>query len=527
MSSEFSKGIFRVGSNYLRLVLTVSLGIMIVPLILDGATDVGFGLWGLLGATAGLGNMFKEVVQTSMNRELGDAYHSDDDHKFRQVFNSALVVSGCATLFGILIYAAIYIVIPLLNIEEGWLEAARMIIIFQTIASCVSIALAPLFNLYIISERMITYNLLLVLDRSSYFWAAVVWVVMYPSDDPQQTLVRFAGTGAMISVVVVVVAAVVMLMMDKRTRPSPSLIDKGEVKSIISTSGWNGVISVALNMHIRLSQLLINVWFGLAANAVFAASVRLSSYIRMVTTGMTDGLDIVAARLTAQNKKDSIGALLPQITKLHGLVAIPACTVVFIYAPPLLSVWIGRHFTPDQLEICVMTVRVLAIGMAARGISDGWLRVLYGAGYVQKYAPLILVGGLINPILSFALYAALPNRGAEESILASYHAPAITFSLIFIVVHFIGIQFMVRKYLGVSPKVLCFVLWRPMVFTALLGACAYGLRQQFEIERFLDLVLHMAAIAAIAIPLIILIGLDSSEQTMLRQAIKRVAKKIR
>ena len=527
MSSELSKGIFRIGSNYARLVLTVILGILLVPLILEGATDVGFGLWGLLGATAGLGDMFKEVVQTSMNRELGDAYHSDDDHKFRRVFNSALVVSLCATLFGVLIYGIIYFVIPMLNITDDWIAAARTVVLFQALASCVSIACAPLFNLYLIAERMITYNLLLVFERSSYFWAAIVWVVLNPSDDPQQTLVQFAATGAIITVIVVVLAAVSMLILDKRTRPSRALVDRAEVRSIITTSGWNGVMTIALNMHIRLSQLLVNIWFGLTANAIFAAAVRLSSYIRMVTTGMTDGLDIVAARLTAQNQKDSIGKLLPQITKFHGLIAIPACVVVFIYTPALLEVWVGKHFEKEQLEICIITVRVLAIGMAARGVSDGWLRVLYGAGYIQKYAPLILIGGAINPLLSFALFLSLPNNEASQTVLASFHAPAIAFTLIFIGIHFGGVQLVVRKYLGVSPVVLCKVLFRPVIIGLVIGGVAYTMREAFPVERFRDLLVHFTLIGAALLPLLVIVGFDKDETRVVKEIVVKAISKLR
>ena len=518
MASELARAAVRISTNYVRLMIMVVMGIVLVPIILDGSTDIGFGLWGLLGATAGFGDMFKEIVKTSMNRELGEAYHRHDDAYFKRVFNSALAVATGATVFGLFIYVVIYLCLPYLNIEENWMQSAKAVVIFQGIASAGAIAGAPLFNLYLASERMALYNTFLVTERASYLVSAIFWMILYPDPDPQTNLVRFAITGALMTIAVIAASSILMMILDRRTIPRPALASRDEIKQIIHTSGWNGVMSAALNMHIRLDQLLVNIWFGLAGNAVFVAAVRLASYVRMITIGMTDGLDVVAARLTSQNQAQRLNQLLPRITKLHAIIAIPAATIVVVYAPDLLRLWIGKHLDENQLKITITVVRIITVGMAARSISDGWITVLYGAGYVRKYAPIVLLGGLLNPILAYALYVLLPNNAAPGEISSSFNAAAISFSSIFIGLHLLWIPRIVRSCLQVPMGLLFVPILRPALVGALLAFLSVVYRRALPVDTALILALHAIVLAITGGLLTLLLVPDAQDRVALRRS---------
>ncbi len=526
MSTERGKFIIRISTNYARLLCMVTMGILLVPLILEGTTEIGFGLWGMLGATAGFGDMFKEIVQTSMNRELGNAYYRNDDSYFKRVMNSAYVVSSASTVFGFLIYALIYLCIPLLNIEQEWVGVGRQIVIYQGMSSAVAIAGAPLFNLYIVSERLAMYNAWLVLERSGYLMAAILWVVVFPFDDPKQTLLAFAITGASFAICVVFSAALVMLILDKRTIPKLGLSDRYEVKQILVTSGWNGVVSAALNLHIRLDQLLVNIWFGLAGNAVFVAAVRLSSYIRMITLGMTDGLDVVAARLTSQKRDDQLASLLPRVTKLHALVAIPAAATVYVYAPHLLDMWIGRQLTEDQLLRCVTTVRILIVGMCARSIADGWVRVLYGSGYIRRYAPTILLGGLLNPVIAGALYLSLPIEIEPGAFWANSNAPAIAFASIFVTVHLLWIPRIVNRCVGIPPRLLFVPIVRPALVAVGILVVSTILIRINEIQTLLTLAINVSITGLFCVIFFVSFGADREDREIMVIVWRHIQRKV-
>jgi uncharacterized membrane protein len=98
----------------------------------------------------------------------------------------------------------------------------------------------------------------------------------------------------------------------------------------------------------------------------------------------------------------------------------------------------------------------MALGMVTRAISDGWIRILYGAGHVTCYAPLVIAGGIANPLLAGLLLLVLP---------ASVRITAVcwSFSTVLFVVHGILIPIAGARALGISSVKLVSPLLRPLI----------------------------------------------------------------
>jgi peptidoglycan biosynthesis protein MviN/MurJ (putative lipid II flippase) len=202
------------------------------------------------------------------------------------------------------------------------------------------------------------------------------------------------------------------------------------MKKVAGTFGWNSGVVGAMNLHERVANFIMNYFFGLWGNAVFSLALRLVSYIRMASLGLTFGLDSVSARISTTEDQQSLQSMFRHSTRMLGFVAFPAMVVVFILAEPLLRMWVGRSVEnpAEVLPATEILVKIMVIGLTCRAVSDGWMKLFYGAGFIRKYAPYIFAGGLINPILSVLLILAFPKN-------AAYTGPAVAYSLVFIVVH--------------------------------------------------------------------------------------------
>jgi len=486
MGSEIGRGARRIAANYIRLLISVALGIALVPILLGGVGLEGFGLWGLIGATIGFSDLFRELVRSSMNRELGAAYHSADLARFPAAYNAAIVVALLVSVPAALVYIVLYWAMPLLNIEPGWLGAARQVVLNQAVYSFAIIVTAPQLNTFLVSERYTLYNLWLILDRASYFISALVVFYAASRPTPQEGLVAFSLGGALIAVATLGVAVAWIMVAEPRCRPRPSLVRRTEIRAILGTTGWNAVVGLALNLHIRFDQLIMNVAFGQRANAVFSVGVRLTGYVRMLAVGMTDGLDVVGARMAERADSSALAGMMKVSTRLHALVVLPASVAVWLMAEPLLRLWIGRHLEADDLRRAIVIVRLLVVGFAARGISDCWVRTLYGAGHIRRYAPVILAGGLTNPLLAILLVAVLAPP-------LDFYAPAVTYALIFVIIHLLTIPFIAARCVDVTARDLLGPLVRPAIVTCVaaavlpIGAATIGTRT----------ILHLGAILAI------------------------------
>ena len=100
----------RIGTNYLRLAISVVLGLAIVPLLIERLGPDAYGLIGLLGSTIGLAALLQDIVRESMVRELGQAYHQSEE-LFVQTYNAALLlclgVAGASVVLFYLVWLAV------------------------------------------------------------------------------------------------------------------------------------------------------------------------------------------------------------------------------------------------------------------------------------------------------------------------------------------------------------------------------------------------------------------------------------
>ena len=105
----------------------------------------------------------------------------------------------------------------------------------------------------------------------------------------------------------------------------------------------------------------------------------------------------------------------------------------------------------------------MMFALMSRAISDGWIKVLYGAGHVKRYAPLVLVGGVLNPVLAIVLLYVMPESLRFES-------PAIAFAAVFTVVHMLVLPVVGARCLKVSFGDMLGPIARPALAAVVPGA---------------------------------------------------------
>jgi len=429
MASEVKRGLIRISSNYIRLFINVVLGLLMVRWILQGMGDEAFGLIALLGASVGIASEVKEISKRSLIREVAAAYHSGDDLHLKTVYNSAIALSFVLAGLSFLIFLIIVLIVPLLKISPGLEHAARWFLIAKGVESAAFVLLAPQHNMYLITERMSSHNLFLLVDRS---WpaAAALAVLLMRIPDPAHGVIVYGWMSALGSVVGILVWSLWMVLrIDRRLIPDLKLARRSALKGIVKMGGWNFVTVTAMNLHIRLDAILMNLFFGLVGNAAFGLANTLSNYVRRLTMGMTDGLDAVSARVAADKGSTKLGSLIYHSTRLHAVVAFPAAAVILALSYPIIDQWVGTKVTdPAVIPTAVAIMQALVIGIATRSITDGWTRILYGAGHIDKYGPLILLGGLLNaPTAIFLIWMLPPPHDML--------GPALAFSIVFTIFH--------------------------------------------------------------------------------------------
>lgn len=484
MRSEASRALVRIGSNYARLLVTMAMGLALVPLQLEIFGKDGFGLISVVTTTIGLALLLQDVTERSLVREMGAAHHAGDSAAFRAICDAAWVVAAASCGLTALAFLGVLLAMPLLDIEPQLLPAARALVGAEAVLGLLSILLLPAQVMYVVTERFVLYNVFVAVQRAGYLLPALV--IWWASDrsapvaapdaagapaDPA-ALTRYAIGCVIMHALTLALPAAIMVVLDRRLLPRPWRARRATLRTLVGTFGWNSAVVFAIGSHDRTTGLIGNVAMapaGLAWNAVYAVSVRGCAIVRMATWGMTVGLDAVSARVTTHH--DPAGRLrwlAGHMSRLHAFTALPGGLTFFMLTEPLLKLWIGRSLENpgETIPQAAVMVRMLILASVVRSVVDGWIAILYGAGHIRSVAGLILGGAALTPVGALVLLVLLPGE-------FRLYAPAIAFGALFTVIHGVVLPPIAARRLGVRLADLLTPMIRPAIATL---ACApiYG-----------------------------------------------------
>jgi len=462
MASEAKRGLIRITSNYVRLFAQITLGLILAPFFISWIGFEAYGLIALLGTSIGIGGIFKEMTSRSLVRELGAAYHNGDEGQFIRTYNSAFVIS--ATISGItaLLFIILFSVIGLLNIPDELIKPAHWIVAGQGIYSVLLVFLSPVYSMYPVREQFTRFNLWNVVSRSTTLISALILAYAFKMKDPPSALQAMAILWPGLQCLSLFTITGCAILADHRLIPTPQNICRKTYRQIFGTYGWNSAAYIGTSLYAQLAMLLMNLTFGVFGNAVFQIANQFSGWVKMLASGVADGIESVSVRLSVASPDQGVRHLIHHASRLQSLVAFPAGVGAFILVEPFLQMWVGnRPNTPDNaIPIAVIIVRILIITQVTRSLTDGWHRILYGAGYIRRYAVLFLAGGIVSPLVGVLLWWLMPVG-------SKINAPAIGYSLTFMVVHFLIFPVIAVRCLNIKLHEMYLPLVRPAVVSLL------------------------------------------------------------
>jgi len=445
----------RLVSNYLRMGGSFVLSVVVVRLLLEFGSDV-YATVALLGAGTGISAMIEECVQASLTPSLALAYHRGDRRQFLQTYSAAAVVCLAGSLLSLAAFLVLFCGLSALQIPDHLLTACRWFVVAKAAQTCIVVLLAPSFSMYLVTERIIAYNVWLFVERLIDFIIALALLLGVHDVGPATAVMVFGLATSTLRIGSVVLAAWVISVGEPACRLRFENLSWAATRQLLAAIWGNSAVVLAMALYVRLDMILLNLAYGLSANLVFSLAAQLTAYLRMLTTGITTGLDVIAARALVAKSDDrsTFRDLVSQSTRLHGLIVLPSAWLLFLLADPLVRMWVGSRLDAHPLALpqVVLLVRILVMGVAARSLSEGWMRILAGRGEVNRYSFLLVLGAAFNPLLVAPLLWFLPE---QQGLIAA----GLVLSLLQLVVHQWGIPFAMANSVGIARR----DLWRPLL----------------------------------------------------------------
>ena len=458
----------RVAANYAGLFSNLVIGIFLVRELIRVLGEDGFGLVSLFGMTVGVGIMIQDIVRQTMIRELGAAYHRKDVD-FKSIQACAFGVVTIACIVACMVFTVFWSTVPLFSIPENLIGPGQWFIVAKAI-QCICFTLAaPLFNLFVITERMFLANLFVVNERFMLLLSILgVGLISELSTGQKVVIYGFASCAA--ASFTYLSGAVLITIIDRKTRPQLNLINTAGVKHILKNSIYQGSAITAVNLHVRIGAFIVNLFVGLSANLVYGLGLQFASYIRQAAAGMTLGLDAVATRFSVGSAQQDVRWLVRRSTQMHAAVIFPVAAFALLFSSDLIELWVGdilKETNPSK-HLLIPMIFAVAIGISARALSDAWIQILYGAGKIKTYIFPLVIASACNPVLAIIVSILLPAKWAGLG-------PPIAMSILFLTIHCGWIGRIAHKELGAHFVDLITPLIGPCIGTAIavLATCLF------------------------------------------------------
>ena len=277
-----------------------------------------------------------------------------------------------------------------------------------------------------------------------------------------------------------------------------------ELREVVGYSGWAFVNSLAFQLRFRGPSVIIGASLNTSAAGFFGVAARLQSYVFQLGTAMNSPFRARATVQAGGDDEDAVRATLYRGTKFLTLLACTLCSLLFIYARPLLVNWMGPEF---HQSAAVLRILLFGLGCEISALMLGG--ALYATGHLRALALTNLVEASFIIGLSYWLSHTHGLVGAAVGV---------------------SIPIVLNK-LFVQPTVLLKILVVPLrdwlgkalvrpVLALAIGSGPVWLMQEFAPPQSLLLVLlHLVVGGIFQLGLAWFIVLDAEERSQVLQAI--------
>lgn len=489
---------------YIRMIVVMFITLYSSRIVLQALGVDDFGLYNVVGGVVALLSFLRTSLTSSTQRFLSYEIGKNDKVRLKLVFNNSMTAHVLISLI-ILVLAetvGLWFLNVKINIPEGREFAANVIYHLSVFSTVISMITVP-FNAAVIShERMSFFAVVGVVEAVLKLGFAFLLLV-FGSD-------KLVLYGVLMTVIVLFDLFAYWLYCkikfeEARFRLS---FDKSLFKEIFNFSGWTILGQMAVVGVNYGTNILINMFYSVAANAAMGIAQQVNGAI----TGLTSNFQT---------------AFQPQITKSYASKDYPYMTSLIFYS--------------SKVSFFLLFIATLPIMMNIDYILHIWLTTV--PDFSNSFCVLFMVASIFNAMsapLWISVFATGRIKGYQIAVSTVYFSdlvfvyvlfklgfPPVTCMIVKTVVNFLVIfvrLFYARKEVaGFSSKLYLKLVFLPCMLSAIITIVPVFL---FYLSVNIAKVKLLATGLGIILSIVVAyyIGLKKNERAMLNQFVTRILK---
>lgn len=396
---RFSKNLL---SNIIYFILSIIVGLALVPFFLDTLGESAYGLVPLATSLTSYVTLFIDGVNESISRYLTIDLQQGRLKKAITTYNTALF----GTLGILIIMIPVGIVAAVFSptfFEIGTANPVDVMLLFGLILASVYVRawssnfMVTLFAYNRLDMRNYINNLNLLVQ-------VVAVVILFAVAGPTLPNV---GLSYLLAAVAALLLAVIL---SKRVCPtlqvSITSFSFSHLKEIVGTSLWIVLAKLGVVLRSQLALIIVNVMFGTIAGTEYSLVLTWNTLIISIISLITNCFVPMSYSYRAKDDKEGLTRFTQFTVKMVTLATALLVGLVSIFAGQLMTIWVGAEYADLAILMMIVTVGCLFLVQSSccASINAAYLRVRMPA-----YAN--LVAGSANIILALLLAPVLGIYG--------------------------------------------------------------------------------------------------------------------
>lgn len=376
--STATKVVFNTLVLYAKILLTMAISLITVPMVLHALGQSDYGLYSLVGGIIAMLAFLNNSMSVATQRFMSVAMGKGNLELINQVFNVniklhffiGLIVVVLLELIGLLSFDR-------LNIEPESVVRAKIIFQFLIITTFVNIICVPLNGVINAREDMVVFSIIGVID--SLLALGVAAMLSHVSCDK----LLFYGLGMMFLPIITLILTFLFVRkaypeykIDLKKRP-----DKGLFKETFGFAGWNLLGAIALMCRNQGTAVIINLFLGTIANASYGIANQINGALNQFSSTFQKAINPQLMKSEGMNDRQRMHKIAFTSSKFGvlalSLVAIP----VILEMPEILRLWLRRDIPPFTIQLSQL---ILLLSIVTQ-FSMGLMSEIQATGHIRNY----------------------------------------------------------------------------------------------------------------------------------------------
>lgn len=382
---------------YGRMLLLMLIGLFTSRVVLKELGVSDFGVYTAVGGLVTMFTIFTSAISSAISRFITFELGKGDAGRLRKVFSTSVIIQLAfgAVILVLAASAGLWFLHHEMVIPDGRMAAAERVL------QCAALVL-------VLNLLSVPYNAVIVAheDMSAFAWISVLEAVLKLG---VAFALMLAGPDKLKSYAFLMLAVALTVRLaygafsrrhyeEARGRLT---FDRSLLKEMGGFAGW---IFWGLGATLFNSQgvnLLMNVYFGVGANAARGVATQIEGIVRQFVASFTTALNPQITKSYASGERTYCFDLVCKGARYSYLLVLIVALPVFVEADTLLSIWLDT--VPEG---AVLFTRLTLIGILADLLGNSMAVLEMATGDVKKYYLIIGPVSMLVFVFSWLLFAA-------------------------------------------------------------------------------------------------------------------------